>query len=93
MPYEEEVGSFAALMRRLRVLDQDSGVRLVGGVGRQRFIVFVTRFGPKFTIMKYAMKKGGRTPGKRLLAVEAEVGMLERILKELAPGRVRAWIY
>ena len=94
MFYEQEVTSFAELMRRVRVLDQDAGVRLEGRSGTRRFLVFVTRFGSKFTLMKYGVKQATGAPGKRLQALEVDdVEELERLLKGFAGGRVRAWIY
>jgi len=94
MLFEEEVTSFAELMRRVRVLDQDAGVRLMGGSGARRFLVFVTRFGPKFTLMRYSVRSGTGTPGKRLQTLEVDdVGALERLLKGFAGKRVKAWVY
>ena len=94
MPYEEEFRSFAELMKRVRVLDQDAGVRLIGGSGSKRFLVFVTRFGPRYTVMSYSMRGRSGTPGKRLQALQVDgVGELERLLKGFAAGRIRAWIY
>jgi len=94
MPYEEEFRSFAELMKRVRVLDQDAGVRLIGGSGSSRFLVFVTRFGPRYTVMSYSMRGRSGTPGKRLQALQVDgVGDLERLLKGYAAGRIRAWIY
>lgn len=93
MFYEREVASFAELMKRLRVLDQDSGVRLIGGSGRKRFLVFVTRFGQRYTMMTYSMK-GGRTPGRKLQTVELDtLEGLEEALRKFVPRRVRAWVY
>jgi hypothetical protein len=92
MFYEEEVTSFPELMRRVRVLDQDAGIRLIGRSGTRRFLVFVTRFGSRFTLMRYSVRGG--SPGKRLQVLEVDDAVeLERVLKGLAGRRVRAWIY
>lgn len=94
MFYEREVKSYPDLVEKLRVLDQDSGVRLVGRSGRRRFLVFVTRFGRRYTMMTYAMRRRSGTPGKRLGAVEfGSVEELERELVKLVRGQLRAWVY
>ena len=94
MLYEEKVTSFSELAKRLRVMDQDAGVRLIGGYGRKEFLVFVTRFGTKFTMMRYSMTRGSRTPGRRLETLELETfEQLKTALRKIVHGRVRAWIY
>jgi hypothetical protein len=93
MFYEDRVVSFADLNRRLRALDQDSGVRVIGGAGSKRFLVFVTRFGRKYTLMTYAMKRGG-APGKKLETLELDgLEDLELTLRRLARSPLRAWVY
>ncbi len=93
MLYEEKVASFADLMRRVRALDQDAGVRLIGGSGRKKFLAFVTRFGDKYTLMTYTMSRTG-APGKRLQTLEFDGSEgLEGTLKEFVKGRLHAWIY
>ncbi len=93
MPYEEKVATFADLARRLRVLDQDAGVRLIGGSGRKKFLAFVTRFGEKYTLMTYTVSRTG-TPGRRLQTLEFDSSEgLEGVLREFVKGRLRAWIY
>jgi hypothetical protein len=91
--YEDRVASFADLAKRLRGLDQDSGVRLVGGSGSSRFLVFVTRFGPKYTVMTYTMGRNG-TPGNRLETLDFEgLKDLEGALRALVKDPLRAWVY
>ncbi len=93
MLYEEKAASFADLVRRVKALDQDAGVRLIAGSGRKEFLAFVTRFGEKYTLMTYKMSRTG-TPGKRLQTLEFDGSEgLERTLRELVKGRLRAWIY
>jgi hypothetical protein len=93
MFYEDRVTSFADLMKRLRALDQDSGVRLIGGSGSKRFLVFVTRFGPKYTVMTYAMGRSG-SPGKRLGTLNLDgLEDLEGAIRRLVKGPLRAWVY
>lgn len=92
--YEQEVSSFSALSKRLRVLDQDSGIRLLGGTGKKRFYVFVTRFGNRYTVMIYGIKGGSRTPGRKLKTFELESAeRLEDALRKLVQGRLKAWVY
>ena len=93
MFYEDRVTSFPALARRLRALDQDAGARLVGRSGKRRVFVFVTRFGPKYTMMTYSMGRGGM-PGKRLQTLELDGHeAVEEALKKVVKGRLRAWVY
>ena len=92
--YEQELTSFAELAKRLRVLDQDSGLRLIGRSGGKRVLVFVTRFGQRYTAMTYGVRKGAVAPSRRLQTMEFDtVEGLERALKGLVSGRVRAWVY
>jgi hypothetical protein len=91
--YEEKVTSFPDLARRLRSLDQDAGVRVIGGSGKQKVMMFVTRFGPKYTMMTYAVGRGG-APGRRLQTLEFDTPEgVEGELRNLVNGRLQAWIY
>ncbi|HUH82309.1 MAG TPA: hypothetical protein VLX33_00350 [Nitrososphaerales archaeon] len=94
MLYEEELKSFPELLERLRSLDQDAGIRVVGEAGGKRVLVFVTRFGARYTVMTYrAMSKTG-TPGTRLAT--REFGSAEEVgasLQKVVRGRLRAWLY
>jgi hypothetical protein len=92
--YEKEVTSFDGLMKAARVLDEDSGIRLAGKHAGRKCLVFVTRFGRRFTMMTYAMKGRTGTPGGRLGAVEFDsVEGLAEALRKVSPGRVRAFVY
>jgi hypothetical protein len=92
MLYEQALSSFPELLKRLKALDQDAGVRVMGEVSGKKVFVFVTRFGPKFTMMSYAVRQGG--PGRRLQTLEFDsANAAVRALKELARGRLRAWVY
>jgi hypothetical protein len=91
--YEDKVTAFPDLARRLRTLDQDAGVRVIGGSGRQKILLFVTRFGPKYTMMTYTLGKEG-TPGRRLQTIE--LGSSEDVEEEVrkrVKGRLQAWVY
>jgi len=91
--YEDRVASFSELERRLRVLDQDAGVRLIGESGRGKVLAFVTRSGAKYTLMLYSLSRTG-APAKRLQALELDgFDGLEEELRKLVKGRLRAWVY
>ncbi|MDG7011658.1 MAG: hypothetical protein JRN17_01030 [Nitrososphaerota archaeon] len=93
MFYEDKVVSFPALMMRLGVLDQDAGVRLIGESDGKKVYAFVTRFGPKYTVMTYSFGKRG-APGKRIRTQElGSLGEVETALKALVKGRLQAWVY
>jgi hypothetical protein len=92
--YEKEVRSLDALVRAVRVLDEDSGIRLVGERKGKECLVFVTRFGPKYTVMTYGMKGKTGAPGRRLDAVEVDgADAAARVIRSAAPRRIRAYVY
>lgn len=94
MFYEQPLTSFRDLARRLRSLDQDAGIRVVGRSGGKRVLVFVTRFGLKYTMMTYSVASGTGAPGRRLDT--SEFDSPERVgaaLRKLVPGRLQAWVY
>jgi len=92
--YEKVVTSFDDLVKAVRVLDEDSGIRLIGKRNGRKCIVFVTRFGESFTMMTYSVVRKTGSPGRRL-GVE-EFGGADAVaaaLRTTAPGRVRAYVY
>jgi len=92
--YEKELTSVEALARAIRTLDEDSGVRLIGVREGRECLVFVTRFGRRYTVMTYGMNGKIGAPGKRLDVVEvdgAEAAI--RALRGVVPGSVRAFVY
>lgn len=92
--YEKKISSFPALSRALRVLDEDSGVRLLGTLAGKKCMVFITRFGEKYTIMTYSTKKGTGAPGERLETIETDsVRVLEEAIRRISPHSVRAFVY
>ena len=94
MFYEKEVTSFGKLVRALRVLDEDSGVRLIGEENGRKCFVFVTRFGERFTMMTYSMAKKTGAPGRRLGV--AELGGADAVaaaLRRASPRRILAYVY
>jgi hypothetical protein len=93
MLYEDRVASLSDLGVKLRTLDQDAGLRLIGGAGKRKTLAFVTRFGPTYTMMTYSVISGG-TPGKRLQTLESQdPAEVVEALSKLVKGRLRAWVY
>ena len=94
MFYEEEVTSFDGLAKAVRVLDQDSGIRLIGEKNGRKYLVFVTRFGHRYTMMTYALREKTGAPGRRLGVEEFDrIDAITRALRKAAPGRIRAYVY
>ncbi len=95
MFYERRVQTFDKLMRELRHLDSDSGVRVVGSyLGRDCF-AFLARFVGTYTIMIYE-RRGGKTPelGARILSKEFDsVDDLGRFLRQIIKKGVDAYVY
>jgi len=92
--FEKEVTSFADLVKAVRVLDQDSGIRLIGERNGRECLVFVTRFGENFTMMTYSMVRKTGAPGRRLGVLEFDgVDAVAAALRRAASGRIRAYVY
>ena len=92
--YEREVKSLDAVIEAVRVLDEDSGIRLIGERNGKECLVFVTRFGRKYTVMTYGMSGRTGAPGRRLDAVEVEgADAVARVIRNSAPRRIRAYVY
>jgi len=81
-------------MKEAQVLDEDSGIRLAGTLGGKRCLIFVTRFGPRYTVMAYSVKEGTGTPDRRLETVELDtIAALASALRRVVGPRVRAYVY
>ena len=94
MFYEREVASLDELAKVVRVLDEDSGIRLVGERSGRKCLVFITRFGERYTMMTYAMVRKTGAPGRRLGVVEFDgADAVTRALRSATPGRIRAYVY
>jgi len=92
--YEKEVTSFDDLVKAVKVLDEDSGIRLVGERSGRTCLAFVTRFGETYTMMTYAVRGKSGAPGRRLGVAEFDgVDAVAEALRRAAPGRIRAWVY
>ena len=95
MFYEKRVTSFRALMKEVRVMDSDAGIRLVGEYGGHACYCFVTRFGELFTAMIYTRPGGKKgAPGRMLASVELKsVEQLRKLLREISGSGVNAYVY
>ena len=94
MFYEKQVTSFHDLVKAVRVLDEDSGIRLIGESSGRKCLVFLTRFGEGYTMMTYAVAGKTGAPGRRLAVEEFDnVNGVADALRRVAPGRLRAYVY
>ena len=94
LPTERGVSTFSALMREARVLDEDAGIRFAGDLRGEKCMVFVTRFGPRYTIMAYSTKGRTGIPDRRLETTEVETpAALSTALRKLVGSSVRAYVY
>jgi len=92
--YEKRVTSLGDLLKAVRALDEDSGVRLVGERQGRKCLVFLTRFGRRYTLMTYAVKARTGAPGKRLEAVEVDgVEATTEAIRKVAQRRIEAYVY
>jgi hypothetical protein len=92
--YERPLTSFPELARRLKSLDQDAGIRLVGRWEGRKVFVFVTRFSLVYTMMIYSVNTGTGGPGVRLNTSEFDSPeLVAAALRKLVQGRLHAWIY
>lgn len=94
MFYEKEVTSLDELVKAVKVLDEDSGIRLIGEINGRKCLVFVTRFGKTFTMMTYSVVRKTGAPGRRLGVEEFNgVDAVTAALRGAVPGRVHAYVY
>jgi hypothetical protein len=92
--YEKKVTSLDELVKAIRVLDEDSGIRLIGERNGRKCLVFVTRFGESFTMMTYSVVRKTGAPGRRLGVAEFDgVDAVAAELRGAAPGQIRAYTY
>lgn len=94
MFYEKKVTSLGDLVKAIRTLDEDSGVRVVGERQGRKCFVFVTRFGRRYTLMTYGVKARTGAPDKRLEALETDdVEAVTEAIRMVAPHRIQAYVY
>ena len=95
MFYERRIGSLTAVAKEARTMDADAGIRISVVYEGRRCYAFVTRFGPRYTVMVYE-KKARRIDGlgKRLVAQEAGgPEELMKFLRKVVSGKVEAFAY
>lgn len=93
--YEKKVRSFEGLIREIRHLDSDSGVRVIGSYHKRDCFAFLTRSGGTTTVMVY-VRRGHKVPrlGARILTSEFKsVRDLESLLKRITEKGVDAYVY
>ena len=95
MFYERRLRSLAAIVSEASSMDADAGIRVSGSYGGRKCYAFVTRFGPRYTLMIYERKSGKLEGLGRNLASEDIEGLpgLRAWLKKVATGRFEAFAY
>lgn len=94
MFYERRMGSLAAVAREAESMDADAGIRVSGRYAGRRCYAFVSRFGPRYTVMLYERGGSGKELGKRLASEELESPeALKAFLRKIVSGKVEAFAY
>ena len=95
MFYERRIGSLAAVVKEAKTMDADAGIRLSGKYQGRICYAFLSRFGPKYTVMVYERKPGREGGvGKRLASLELDsLEELKDFLRRIASGSVEAFAY
>ena len=92
--YEKEIGTILGLRKELSRLDSDAGIRIVGRYANRPCFAFVTRFLANFTVMVYERRGHNPSVGKRILSREFEsLEELEKFLRVIVPGKIKAYAY
>ena len=94
MFYERRIGSIGSILEEAKTMDADAGIRILGKYRGRSCYAFVTRFGPRYTMVVYErIGRRGRM-GRRIAAEEAEgIEALRPLLKGVAGARVVAFAY
>lgn len=95
MFYEKKVDSFRRLMKEVRQLDSDAGIRLLATYDGKECFVFVSKSIRGYAIMVYSISRNAKpTPSRRLWSEEfARSSEVQSFLKRVIRGRVRAYVY
>ena len=94
MLYEKHVGSFNKLMKEVRMLDSDAGIRLLGTYKGKKCFVFVSRSAKGYAAVVCSVRTAGSLPGRRILASEFDgVRGLQGFLKRLSGRPLEAYVY
>ena len=95
MFFERRIGSLTAVAKEARTMDADAGIRISVVYEGRRCYAFLTRFGPRYTVMVYE-KKAGRNGGLGKRLVSQELGRPEELVKflrKVVPAKVEAFAY
>lgn len=95
MFYEKKVDSFRGLMKEIRQLDSDAGIRLLAVYEGKKCFVFVSKSVKGYAIMVYSTSRTDNpTPSRRLRSEEfARPSEVSNFLKGVIHGRVQAFAY
>jgi hypothetical protein len=93
--YERRIGSLAAVVKEAETMDADAGIRMSGRYAGRRCYAFVSKFGPRYTVMVYAKKGGSKDGLGRMLASEELEGTegLKAFLRKIVSRKVEAFAY
>jgi hypothetical protein len=93
--YERRIGSLAAVVKEAETMDADAGIRMSGRFAGRRCYVFVSKMGPRYTVMVYERKSGRRGGlGKRLASEEVEsTERLRVFLRNIISRKVEAFVF
>lgn len=96
MFYEKRIGSFPQLMREIRRLDSDAGIRAICSYDGRRCYLFLTKSIDGYVVMIHAVAgtSSRPTPGDRLLVKEfPRSSEVEKFLQTVIRGRLEAFAY
>jgi hypothetical protein len=93
--YEKKIESFSNLMKEVRLLDSDAGIRIDGRRGGLPSFVFISRTPDGYAALVYEIRGGKRRfPGRRLESREFRTTTeLRTFLGEVTGKAVRAFVY
>jgi hypothetical protein len=92
--YERRLRSLAAVVGEAETMDADAGIRMSGTYGGARCYAFVSRFGPRYTVMVYEKNGATGAVGKRLASEEHEgLEGLRAFLRKIVPSKLEAFAY
>ena len=95
MLYERRIGSLAGVVKEAETMDADAGIRMSGVYAGLRCYAFVSRFGPRYTVMVYEKKSGHQGGLGKMLASQELDGpeALKTFLRNVVSGKVEAFAY
>lgn len=96
MMHEEEITSFDELLREIKMLDADAGIRIETKYNGANSYIFLTRSGAGYALAIYdtVVKGNLRIPGERVLFKRfSSSEEVERFLSELLNSSYRSFKY